>query len=176
MTEKPSVMTPNPSVMSEQEAAQYLSVTARTLLNYRKSGRLSYRLAQGKTRPVIEYDRANLERLKAELIARTEVPKTPKPTRLKRVTFGLAAHDYEELSGEAKKYDMKPGEYARRLMRESLESNLKGEIRELHTKDAKSREELKRLRNDVAGAFEALLEFMKLSPEEASQWVTENLR
>ena len=71
---------------------------------------------------------------------------------------------------------MKPGEYARKLMRESLESRLSGEIRDLHAEDVKTAHEVKKLRNDVAGAFEALLEFMKLSPEEASQWVTENIR
>ena len=162
--------------MNEQEAAQYLNVTPRTLLNYRKAGRLSYRLVQGKTRPVIEYEKSVLERFKGELEARAQVPKIAKPPRLRRVTFGLASHDYQELSEEAKKYDMKPGEYARRLMRESMESNLKGEMRELQAADTKNTEEVKRLRSDVAGAFEALLEFLNLSPQEAQAWVTENLR
>ena len=162
--------------MNREQAAQFLGISPRTLYRLEQGGKLASRKEKTPKGHVVLYEVADLERLKVQLAARAEAAKTSKPPRLKRVTFGLSPHDFEELAGEAKKYDMKPGEYARRLMRESLESSLKGEIRELHTKDAKSREELKRLRNDVAGAVEALLEFMRLSPEEASQWVTENLR
>lgn len=162
--------------MNREQAAQYLGISPRTLYRLEQGGKLTSRKEKTPKGHVVLYEVADLDRLKVELASRAQSAKTSKPPRLKRVTFGLSPHDFEELAGEAKKYGMKPGEYARKLMRESLESRLGGEIRDLHAEDAKTAQEVKRLRNDVAGAFEALLEFLKLSPEEASQWVTENIR
>lgn len=92
--------------MTESEATKYLGLTARTLRNYRRSGKLAYREVKGKTRPVIEYDRSDLDTLKAQLekrqaksAKRAAVINPPLP----RVTFGLPPSEYEELHQAAGK-------------------------------------------------------------------------
>lgn len=164
--------------MTEQEAMAYLSLTARTLRNYRRQGKLPYREVKGKTRPVIEYERADLDRLKSDLDRRrqrSKKPQTVKPA-LPRVTFGLPPAEYENLVLEATRYGMSPSEYARRLAREGMESHFQQEAAELRGELAKANAEMRKMRNEFSLAFEAVLEYVGLSPEDAKKWVTDNLR
>lgn len=165
--------------MRENEAALYLNVNARTLYRYRKSGKLAFREATGKTRPVIDYDEADIKKLKQELDRRRESlpkPASPSPPAGKRISFRMPTEGYEELSREAAKYEMTVAEYARRLVREGLESRFHAEAEELRAEVKRLTKEINVVRNDVAGAFEVVLEHVGLSADEAKQWVTENLR
>ena len=162
--------------MRRNQAAEYLGVSAKTLYRLERAGKLTSRKEKTSTGHVIEYEIAELDRLKEELSQQREVPKAPKPTRLRRVTFGLPATDFEELEREATRYGLKPGEYARKLMRDSFESQLRADLGDLHAQDKKIKGEVKRLRSEVASAFEVLLEYLNFPPQEAKTWVTENLR
>lgn len=164
--------------MRESEAAHYLGVTPQTLYRYRKAGTLPYRETKGKTRPYIEYDPDDLNRLKADLDQRRTRSAKPAPLSPSRprVTFGLPEPEYQELATEAKRYGMSPGEYARRLVREGLESRFQAEAAELRAHVGEVTRELKQVRAEFATGFEAVLEFVGLPPEQAHEWVTENLR
>ena len=165
--------------MSEAEAAIYLQLHVRTLQRYRKKGTLPYREEAGKTRAIIAYDKADLDRLKAELEARrtttTRLQGKAKVAR-QRVTFGLTSAAYAELENEAKQFGMGVGEYARRLTREGLESSFHSEAKELRNRVKQLEVELNQTRKDFTAAFESVLEYAGLEPEEAKKWVTENLR
>ena len=120
--------------MSEKEAAQYLDLNPQTLYRYRKSGKLAFRLVPGKTRPTIAYERADVEALKQELEQQRAHSPKPSPlpsSQMRRVSFGLPPGGYQELAAEAAQYEMGVGEYARRLMREGLESQFRSEAAEL---------------------------------------------
>ena len=76
--------------MTEKDAAAYLNVSVRTLGNCRQKGTLPYREVKGKTRPAIEYEKADIERLKAQLEARRSRSRKPTPVRsAPRVAFGI---------------------------------------------------------------------------------------
>lgn len=164
--------------MTESEATTYLHLTARTLRNYRQSGKLPYREVPGKTRPTIEYQQNDLDRLKVELEKRRQRSKKPTPVKpaLPRVTFSLPNMEHKEVLAEAQKFGMAPGEYARRVVRERLESRLLAEAEELREQVNNMEAEMRKMRNEFSLAFEAVLEFGGLSPEEAKEWVTHNLR
>lgn len=164
--------------MTEPEAIAYLNLTARTLRNYRKRGKLAYRQVTGKTRPVIEYDKADIDRLKAELDQQRQQSPKPEPVKpaLPRVTFGLPPDEYDEFVRAAEKVGMTPGEYARRLAREQMESRLLTETKELRAELAATKAEMRQRHNEVSAAFEAVLEDTGLSPEAAKRWVDDNLR
>ena len=53
--------------MNKQEAAQFLGVSVRTLESYAAQNRVVVNYIRGKTRPVADFDEADLERLKDEL-------------------------------------------------------------------------------------------------------------
>ncbi len=164
--------------MKEADAAAYLHLTPRTLRNYRNQGKLPYREVKGKTRPQIEYRQDDLDRLKAELQKqrqRSVKPKTVAPAQ-PRVTFGLPPEELANLTAEAKKYGMTPADYARRLVRERMESSFKSEATELRSELAKANAETRKIRKEFALAFEVVLEIAGLPPDEAKQWVTDNLR
>lgn len=165
--------------MRENEAAAYLKINTRTLYRYRKSGKLAYREVAGKARPYIDYDQIALDELKHELDERrTSKPKpkeSPRPTS-RRVTFGMPLEGYEELSIEAAKYQMTAGEYARRLVREGLESRFHAETTELHDQMKRLKDDMNAVRTNFAAAFESVLEFVGLSPDDAKRWVEDNLR
>ena len=164
--------------MNDQEAAAYLKVTSRTLRNYRNQGKLPYREVKGKTRPVIEYRQDDLDRLKAELQRqrqRSVKPKKAAPA-LPRVTFGLPPTELAELRAEAEKYGMTPADYARRLVREGMESTFKQESAELRSELTKVTEETRKIRKEFALGFEVVLEIAGFPADEAKQWVTDNLR
>ena len=165
--------------MSELEAAAYLNLNVRTLQRYRKKGSLAYREAPGKTRSTIEYDRADLDRLKTDLEAkrvRSQKPRASQQPTTPRVAFGFALEEYAELEREARRFEMSVGEYARRLVREGLESRFQSEAAELRTRIKQLEMELARTRRDFAAGFEAVLEYAGLDPDAAKKWVEENLR
>lgn len=164
--------------MTETDATRYLQLTARTLRNYRRSGKLPFREVPGKTRPVIEYQQNDLDRLKTDLETRRRRSKKPgegKPA-LPRVTFSLPAAEHADLAAEAKQYAQAAGEYARRLVRERLESRLTAETAELRAEVDTQNAELRKMRKEFSLAFEAVLEFAGLPPKDAKQWVSDNLR
>jgi len=165
--------------MTEQEAALYLHLNVRTLQRYRAKGKLSYREVKGKTRPVIEYDKLDLDRLRVELEGQRTAGKKPKPAPKPpnpRVSFALTPEGQAELEREAQRYGMSTGEYARRLAREGLESRFASEAAELRNRVKLLETELAKTRKEFAAGFEVLLEYGGLDPAEAKRWVTENLR
>ena len=128
---------------------------------------------------MIDYDEQDLARLKAELgpsAGPTGTRASPSKPGAARVSFGLPRGEHAELREEAARYGMSPGEYARRLVREGLESRLRAEAEALSGEVQAVRTEAKKLRTEVAGAFEAVLEYVGLPADEARQWVTQNLR
>ncbi len=60
--------------MNKKEAAEYLSISARSLERYTKARRLSVTYEKGKTRPVATYDDDELARFKEELAAGVHQP------------------------------------------------------------------------------------------------------
>ena len=123
--------------MSEAQAAAYLNLNPRTLQRYRRKGALAYREAKGKTRTTIEYDRADIDRLNTELEAkraRSKKPQTKSKITAQRIAFGLTSEEYAEVAKEAENFGMGVGEYARRLMREGLESRFQSEAAELRNR------------------------------------------
>lgn len=165
--------------MREPEAAEYLGLTVRTLRNYRRLGKLSFKEVAGKTRPVIEYDQAELDRLKADLDQRRTTaarPKRGRPNPVRRVTFGLPPEGYAELEKNAERFGMSVSDYARRVVREGLESRYQQEAAELRKEVKRLDREVERMRKDFAAGFESVLEFTGLDAQSAKKWVTENLR
>lgn len=165
--------------MHDKDAAAYLKVTTRTLHRYRTSGKLPYKEVPGKTRSIIEYDAADIARLKEALDRRRTAGPKPKGRPVpaaRRVTFGLSPEALGDLTKEAARYGGTVPEYARRLVREGLESRFRTEADELRAEVKRLTAEVSRVRKDFAAGFEAVLEFVGLSPEEAKQWVTDNLR
>lgn len=165
--------------MKEREAATFLKISPRTLYRYRKSGKIAFREAPGKTRPTIEYDDTDVELLKSELDERRAI--RVKPAKIfiataKRVSLTLPGEVYDELSQEAATYAMSPGEFARRLVREGLESSFQAEAAELHAAVNRIHTEVKHVRSDFAAGFESLLEYVGLTADDAKKWVAENLR
>nr|WP_309694192.1 helix-turn-helix domain-containing protein [Armatimonas sp.] len=162
----------------EKEAATYLGISTQTLYRLRSKGTLPYREKQGTTRPSIEYALVDLDRLKADLAKKRTRSRKPQELQASppRVNFGLPPHEFDELSREAERFGMSPNEYARRLMREGLESRFQAEAAELRAEMKKSVAELRKMRSEFSAGFEAVLEFIGLPPDQARQWVTDNLR
>lgn len=71
---------------------------------------------------------------------------------------------------------MSVGEYARRLARDQMESRYLAEAKELRQDLDAANSELRKARKQFASAFEALLDYVGLPPEEAKKWVDDNLR
>lgn len=53
--------------MNKEEAAEFLGVSVRALERYVQQGRIGCRYEKGKTRPTLVFDKAELEKFKAEL-------------------------------------------------------------------------------------------------------------
>ena len=163
--------------MTEKEAADYLGVTVRTLGNYRQKGTLAFREVKGKTRPAIEYQQADIERLKQELEAKRTRGVKAKPRKTApRIAFGIPEKERAALAEEAKKFGMSVGEYARRLVREGMESRFQQEASELRAELARANQEIRKIQKEYPLAFEAMLEFAGLEPDDAKKWVNDNLR
>jgi excisionase family DNA binding protein len=60
--------------MNKQEAANLLEISQRSLERYTAQKRIGHTLRPGKTRPVLDYERAELERFKEELKAEVHRP------------------------------------------------------------------------------------------------------
>jgi len=165
--------------MRETDAAIYLGVSVRSLHRYRKAGKLAFRQVQnGPGRPYIDYDERELARFKTQLAGAASTPGgqgrtgSPKP----RVSFTLSRSEYAELQEEATRYGTQPSDYARRLLREGLESRLRQEAEVVRREGQALRTEVKRLRAEMVGAFEVVLELVGVPPEDAKQWLAQNLR
>jgi hypothetical protein len=61
-------------------------------------------------------------------------------------------------------------------MRESLESRFREEGAELRAGLDRADVEIRKVRAEVASAFESVLEFVGLSEDDAKTWVNDNLR
>jgi hypothetical protein len=164
--------------MREPEASEYLGLTVRTLRNYRRKGKLPFRETQGRTRPVIEYDRSDLDRLKAELSARQQRHReAPSGSRTNpRVTFGLPRQEYEELASDAARVGLSVSEYARRLARDRMESQYLTQAGELRAGLERTNDEVRRIRDEFAAGIEAVLECVGIPAADAMEWVSKNLR
>ncbi len=60
--------------MNKQDAAEFLGISQRSLERYTAQKRIGHTLRPGKTRPVLDYDAAELERFKEEIKAEVHRP------------------------------------------------------------------------------------------------------
>jgi len=139
--------------MDKEQAAGYLGVSVRTLERFAASGKLTKGRAKGKTRPVVVFDKKEVERLKKELQASRPVevfgrPNTPKPKDA--IGFRLDPYYIKRLVEEGEKLDMGAADYARRLVVRGLEVG----------------DELSALRKSLGGMFYLIL-VSKLGASEA---------
>lgn len=110
--------------MEKSQAAEFLGVSVRTLERFAASGRLTKGRALKKTRPVVVYDMAELERLREQLneARPTEVFRrlnTPKPRDA--IGFRLDPFYIKKLEEEGARIGMSAGEVARRMVIRSIE-------------------------------------------------------
>jgi excisionase family DNA binding protein len=75
--------------MNKTEAAHYLNIGVRSLERHTSDGRITAQKVKGKTGPALDYDAADLERLKAELEAPPPSPPSPANNALARVPATL---------------------------------------------------------------------------------------
>lgn len=121
--------------------------------------------AKGKTRPVIIYDKSELERVKKELekARPKEVfgrPNTPKPTDA--VGFRLDPSYVKRLEQEGAKLGMSAGEFARRLVIRGLEGQ-------------SAEEDVKALRKILSDMFYVILVTRLGSSEEEATEIVKSL-
>ncbi len=110
--------------MDKEQAAEYLGVSVRTLERLTASGKLKKGQAKGKTRPVVVYEKSELERVRKELEKSRPVevfgrPNTPKPADA--IGFRLDPFYVKKLEEAGAIHGMSAGEYARRLVIRGLE-------------------------------------------------------
>lgn len=110
--------------MDKEQAADYLGVSVRTLERFAAAGKLTKGRAKGKTRPVVIFDKKEVERLKKELQSARPVevfgrPNTPRPKDA--IGFRLDPFYIKKLEEEGAKRDLGAAEYARRLVVRGLE-------------------------------------------------------
>src|ERR1019366_2670942 len=102
--------------MEKEQAAEFLGVSIRTLERLASAGKLTKGRARKKTRPIVVFDKGELERLKSELQSArpAEVfgrPNTPKPKDA--IGFRLDPFYVTRLEEEGAKTGMSAGDYAR---------------------------------------------------------------
>lgn len=158
------------SAVERKEAAEFLGVSLSTLDRFASQGRLTRGRGKGKTKPVTVFAQEDLERLKKELetqqLGRTFLsPETTRPTD--SVGFRLDPYYVGRLQSEGAALGLSAGEYARKLVVQSLEDDRQGDFAK----------ELKALRDGLAQLFYTLL-VMKLGVDEieAKKFVDETLR
>jgi excisionase family DNA binding protein len=71
--------------MNKIEASQLLGIGVRSLERHTSEGRVAAQKVKGKTGPTLDYDRAELERFKAELEAPPPVPQAPPSAAMARL-------------------------------------------------------------------------------------------
>ena len=158
--------------MNRQKAAALLGVSLRTLDKYRAEGRLSFRYEKGKTRNVVVFEEADVRALKLRLLAERDKarPKaSPQAESMSpAVSFHVDRELYQKLSEEGAKWGMSPHQYARQLMVEGMNEELKGRVEELSREIARQREVF-------TDAFCAVLEYVGMNETEAARWVEAEL-
>jgi len=111
--------------VEKTEAAKFLGVSTRTLERMVVKGLLSPGRKKGKTRPVVVFDRAALERLKANLgsTQTSGAPALASPGKPKEtVAFRLDPHYMKRLEDRSMEEGVSAGDMARTMVVRSLES------------------------------------------------------
>lgn len=135
--------------MEKQEAADFLGVSVRTVERLAAQGRLTKGRARRKTRPVVVFDRTQLETLKEDLqSANRRIAVTPNGDRPKEaIGFRLDPYYIDRLSTVGENHGLSPAEFARKLVIEGLEDTKLDDVRE----------EISRLREGLGHMFYAIL-------------------
>ena len=136
--------------MEKKEAAEFLGVSVRTLERMAAQGRLVKGRARRKTRPVVVFDRTQLESLKAELETNrpNEVfPRKNGPRPLDSIGFRLDPFYVGRLATEGKRQGLSAAEMARKLVVQGLEDTAVQEVKD----------ELSKLRDGLGHMFYAIL-------------------
>ncbi len=155
--------------MEKQQAAEFLGVSIRTLERFAAKGRLTKGRARKKTRPVVVFDQAQLEGLKAELeaerpadVMRRHSQEKPKDA----IGFRLDPFYVHKLTEEGAKQGMSAAEYARRLVIQALED----------TRIDQFRDEVHALREGLADTFFAFLTMQcGVTEDKALQFVKDTI-
>lgn len=155
--------------MTKREAATILGVSVRTLERYTAQGKLCPQYVQaGKSRQA-HYEDTEIAALKAQLhgAPRQLRSKRTKEEETETVSFRLDPLFHKRLSEAAFLRRMSAGEYARSIVLDVL-SDAREDI---------FKEEIARIREDIAVSVEAMLAFAgTIEQEKAHAWVNKNLR
>lgn len=155
--------------MDKSEAAEFLGVSVRTLERIAKSGRLSQGRAKRKTRPIVVFDKKELEKLKVEL-SKSKSPEvfrrlnTPKPKDV--IGFRLDPFYVDVLAKRGKEVGLSPSEFARKLVVQALED----------TRADMFKDEVRALREGLADTFFAFLTMhFRVSKKDAQKFVNDTI-
>lgn len=155
--------------MDKREAAEFLGISVRTLERLAKSGRLSQGRAKKKTRPIVVFDKKELEKLKVEL-TKGKPPEvfrrlnTQKPKDA--IGFRLDPFYVEVLSKKGKEVGLSPSEFARKLVVQALED----------TRADMFKDEVRALREGLADTFYAFLTMhFNVSKKDAQKFVNDTI-
>jgi hypothetical protein len=170
--------------VTEPEAAHFLGINTRTLYRYRKAGKIrATSVISPKKRACLEYFLEDLQRLKAELDAKQAKAHTAPKIKRATITFGLPPAEYEEIVREANTLGVPISVLARRLVRESLESQIRMKMEQTDkdivkmSKDmTRLLEDFRKMRREFSEGLEIVLEFSGMAPDEAKAWANKNLR
>lgn len=100
----------------------------------------------------------------------------PRPARepTQTISFRVDARMYRRLEEAAEKVHMSPGEYARKMVGDSLDDHVHARLLE---EAVETHQAVSRLRSDLATALETLLlNLTTADRDEIRQWVSEQLR
>lgn len=153
-------------IMERKEAAEYLGISMRTLDRVVSKGRLTKGRALKKTRPVVVFEESEVRELKAELDAR-QGQRTGTGSTIAEpadtVAFRLDPAYFSRLETEGSNHGLSSGQYARRLVIQSLEDTRLEQIRT----------EIKELREGLTEMFYlVLVHKMGASESEADEIVS----
>lgn len=136
--------------MKKRDAAEYLGVSVRTLERFVSAGRLKAGRAPGKTRPVVTFQKEELEKLKAEI----ERHQTVQPFRRLNtespqdsIGFRLDPQYIKELQKRGESEGLSASQVARSLVIRGLEE----------TSASKLAEEIAALRQTIGEVFYLIL-------------------
>ena len=95
-------------------------------------------------------------------------------TPSKQVSFRLASESFEQLESRAKNYKLSCHEYARRLVLDALEKDIKDE--QQSSKILAISDEVVRLREDLATiALALLVQIGGVDVNDATEWIEKNI-
>jgi hypothetical protein len=162
-------------MFSKREAAEFLSISPRSLERYTRQGRIRAHYQKGRGHPVPIYEEGDLEALKADLGPTLAPPSGKATATSETVSFRLDKHYRARLIDEGEKRGISAGAYARLLVIDTLED---GEHERLRTDLGELRRLVALLSEDLATAAMALLlHGGRVEQEaEAREWVIANLR